>query len=264
MSPKAPDVIALTPHVTAIRVPFADIYTTVFLVKTESGNLLFDTATYDTDITDIILPTLDGLGATGALSHVLLSHPHGDHAGGLGALLAALPHLTVIAGSEELGTQHPKAHLVPMTEGTLLDVLRVVAIPGHTADAIGLFDTRTKTLLSGDGLQLFGIYGSGVWGANIRYPKAHLAALDRLREMEIDAIYPAHDYHPLGSAYVGKDAIRQALDACARPLYLIRDMIRENADVSDEALAAAYNAMGDPPTVGAHVFAAVRRELCAE
>ena len=262
MSPKAPDVIALTPHITAIRVPFADIYTTVFLVKTEAGNLLFDTATYETDVTEIILPTLDGLGATATLSHVLLSHPHGDHAGGLGALLARLPHLTVIAGSEALGAEHPHANLIPMTEGVLLDTLRVIAIPGHTADAIGLLDTRTRTLLSGDGLQLFGIYGSGVWGANIRYPKAHLAALDRLGEMAIDAIYPAHNYHPCGDAYVGKEAIGKALDACRAPLFLIRDMIRENEDVSDEAIAAAYHAMGNPPTVGAHVFAAVRRELC--
>lgn len=257
-------VISLTPHVTAIRVPFADIYTTVFLVRTEAGNLLFDTATYDTDITEIILPALEALGGLTALSHVFISHPHGDHAGGLGALLTALPHLTVIAGSEELKAKHPNATVIPMREGTLLGALRVLPIPGHTADSIALLDTRTGTLLSGDGLQLHGIYGSGVWGANIRYPGAHLAALDRLAEEEICAIYPAHDYHPCGNAYVGKTAIGAALDACRAPLFLIRDMIRENKDTSDEALAAAYNAMGNPPTVGAHVVAAVRRELCAE
>lgn len=257
-------VISLTPHVTAIRVPFADIYTTVFLVKTEAGSLLFDTATYDTDVTEIILPTLEALGGLPTLTHVFISHPHGDHAGGLGALLTALPHLTVIAGSEELKAKHPNARITPMTEGTLLGALRVLPLPGHTADSIALLDTRTGTLLSGDGLQLHGIYGSGVWGANIRYPGAHLAALDRLACEDIDAIYPAHDYHPCGDAYIGKTAIRAALDACRAPLFRIRDMIKENPNASDKALAAAYNAAGNPPTVGAHVFAAVRRELCTE
>ena len=253
----------VTEHITRIRVPFYDIFTTVFLVKTPAGNLLFDTATYDSDITDIILPALTELGVTAdTLSYVLLSHPHRDHAGGVPALLAANPALTVVAGSEAIRGTYTVPHLLTRTDGDmLLDCLRVVAIPGHTPDSIGILDTRTKTLLSGDGLQLWGIYGSGEWGANIRYPADHIQALDRIRALDIDVIHPAHNYHPLGDVYEGREQILRALDACAAPLYLIRDMIRENPDVSDEDLTRAYNAMGDPPTLGAHVFAAVRRDL---
>ena len=252
----------ITEHITRIRVPFYDIFTTVFLVKTDEGNLLFDTATYDSDVTDIILPALASLGVTPSeLSSVFLSHPHRDHAGGVPALLTANPAVTVYAGSEAVRETTAVPNLVTVADGdSLLGCLQVVAIPGHTKDSVGLLDTRTKTLLSGDGLQLYGIYGSGEWGANIRYPKEHIDALARIRDLTIDVIHPAHNYHPLGDVYEGREQILRALDACAAPLYLIRDMIRDNEDVSDEALTHAYNAKG-APTIGKHVVSAVRREL---
>ena len=252
----------LTPHITRIFVPFLDIYTSVFLVKTSEGALLFDTATYDSDMTEIILPALGELGVPPeALTRVFISHPHRDHAGGLAALLARRPEIEVIAGSTALAETHTGARITVMGDGeTLLGVLRVVSIPGHTADAIALLDTRTGTLLSGDCLQLFGIFGSGHWGANITLPAAHFEALDRLAHLPLTAIYPAHDYHPEGNAYVGAEAIRRALCACREPLLLIRDRIAAAPTRTDCELADEYN-RGNLPTVGRHVFAAVRREL---
>jgi len=256
------DLTQLTPDITRIRVPFADITTSVFLVKTEQGHLLFDTATEPADVTERILPALSSLGVTSdSLTHVFLSHPHGDHAGGLPTLLAACPHLTVVAGSDALRSVCADAHYtVARDNDTLLDVLRVIALPGHTADSVALLDTRTNTLLSGDGLQLYGIFGAGWWGANIPCPRAHLAALDRLAEMDLDVIYPAHAYHPLTDAYVGREEIQKALALCREPLYLIRDRILAKPDATDEELCEDYHQQ-NLPKVGAHVFAAVRREL---
>ena len=252
----------ITQDITRIRVPFFDIFTTVFLVKTEKGNLLFDTATYDTDITEIIFPALRSIGVSpDSLTHIFISHPHRDHAGGIPAILAALPHVTVVAGSEALREEYPDMHLQVAKEGdTLLDCLMTVSLPGHTPDAIALYDTRTKTLLSGDCLQLCGIYGSGDWGANITFPTAHLAALDRLALMDIAVIHPAHNYHPEGDVYTGKEGISRAISACREPLFLIRDMIKENPALTDEELTAKYNQKG-LPTLGARVVTAVRREL---
>ena len=90
----------ITPHIAELRIPFSDVFTKVFLVKTPSGNLLFDTATYPTDVRDIILPALAAEGIfPAALSCVFISHTHCDHAGGLCELLAHCPDITVIAGS---------------------------------------------------------------------------------------------------------------------------------------------------------------------
>ena len=252
----------ITEHITRIRVPFEDIFTTVFLVKTPKGNLLFDTATYDTDITEIIFPALEAIGVPPAsLTHVFVSHPHRDHAGGLPALLAHYPEITVVAGSDALLEGNPTAHLCVAKDGdVLLDCLRVIAIPGHTFDAIALLDTRTKTLLSGDCLQLYGIFGSGTWGANIGFPKEHLAALDRLATCDITAIHPAHNYHPVGDAYTTKETIALAINACREPLFKVREMILANPHMTDDELVSLYNEQ-PLPRVGARVFIATRKEI---
>ena len=252
----------LTPDVFRMRVPFLDIFTSVFLVKTEAGAVLFDTATYPTDITELVLPCLAEHGVRGEeITHVMVSHPHRDHSGGLEAFLTLYPDVTVVAGSNALLKTHKGARLSVMRDGdVLLDDLRVVAIPGHTTDAIALWDTRSDILLSGDGLQLYGIYGSGTWGANIPFPAAHFSALARLAKLPLTAIYAAHDYHPLGDAYLGTEGIGRAIEACREPLLLARDMILESPEADDSTLAVAYNKKG-LPTIGSHVFTAVRRDL---
>lgn len=245
-----------------IIIPFLDIDTAVFLVRLGEEYLLFDTATYDTDMTELLFPCLSELGIPEeALTTVFISHPHRDHAGGLGAVLARYPTITVLAGGRALLDTHKAARLSLVRDGDRIGgVLRVVALPGHTADAVALLDTRTGILLSGDGLQLSGIFGSGWWGANITLPRAHKEALDRLSALPITAIYPAHDYHPEGRAYIGREAIARAIAACHAPLDKIREMILAAPGADDKAIAAAYNQ--EPlPTLGWPVVAAVRREL---
>ena len=47
-----------------MTVPYKDIYTTVYLIKTKVGNLLFDIASYDEDISDYIEPFLEEVGVS--------------------------------------------------------------------------------------------------------------------------------------------------------------------------------------------------------
>ena len=119
---------------------------------------------------------------------------------------------------------------------------------------------RTKTLISGDSLQLYGIFGSGTWAANISYPRMHMDAVEKLRKMDIETILTAHDYHPYGHRYEGKAAVSAALDAALAPLLYIRQLITENPGASDEDVAALYNKQ-DLPTLGAHVVTALRKML---
>lgn len=253
---------ALTPHITRLTVPFLDIYTTIFIVKTEQGAVVFDTATYPEDMDTYLVPALEklGIGAEG-LKYVVISHNHRDHAGGLARFAEIFPGAAVAAGSSACGERIPGREVTVLQEGdTLLDVLQVVALPGHTADCIGLLDTRTGTLLSGDGLQLFGIYGSGPWGANISYIKEHLALGSTLPEKKIGTIAASHDYHPCGWKAEG-DAVGPYIAECAVALRNVADFARANPDDSNEELAARYNASSGLPTVGAHVFAAVRKAM---
>lgn len=254
---------AVTPDIHRLVIPFLDIYTTVFLIETPDGALLFDTATYPEDADNYILPALRQLGISRDTLHcVVVSHNHRDHAGSLPRIHQEFPEAFLLTGSAKLREQYPDANFLSAEDGTkVLNVLEVVTIPGHTGDAIGILDTRTGTLLSGDGLQLFGIYGSGKWGANISYPAAHRFAVEKLRSLPLNTIAASHDYHPCGYIARGKAEINAYLGACTEALDRIRDVILRHPEQDDETLAAEYNRNSGLPTVAAHVFAAMRKTI---
>lgn len=119
----------------------------------------------------------------------------------------------------------------------------------------------TGTLLSGDCLQMYGLFGSGKWGANISMPLEYLAAIEKLRTMDLKTLAASHDYHPYGYLAQGEKEIGRYLNACVDALHGIKKRICENPSLSDEELAELYNSSGNLPTVGAHVFAAIREDM---
>ena len=137
----------------------------------------------------------------------------------------------------------------------------MVEIPGHTADAVGLLDTRPGTLLTGDGLQVFGIYGSGNWGANIGLPMEHLAALERIRALAPAAIYASHDYYPCGNRACTPADVARYTYLCAAALHHIRGFIAAHPELDNAALSALYNETTGLPKVGSHVFGGMRRAM---
>lgn len=247
-------------HIHRLTIPYKDIYTTVYIIRTDAGALLFDTATYDSDVTNVILPALAEVGVTGdMLKYVFISHKHSDHAGGLAALTERFPEVCVVSRSPALQAAYEgRRFCLPEDGEILMDVLQVVTIPGHTADSAALLDQRTQTLIVGDCLQLYGIYGSGNWGANISYPAEHAAAIGKLRGMDIQCVLSAHEYHPCGYRYDGKEAIGAALDACIEALIRIKERIAQHPELDDAQICAKYNEQTGLPTIGKHVVAALR------
>ena len=244
-------------HIARLTLPYQDIYTTVYIIKTDEGTLLFDAASFDNDVPQYIAPALEELGVTD-LKYIFISHNHRDHAGALAPLTELFPAASIVSRCPKLKEKfahHPV--IVPEDGDRLLDVLQVVTIPGHTQDAAAILDTRTNTLISGDCLQLYGIFGSGKWAANITLIPEHLAALDKLRSMKIDRILTAHDYHPFGYSYDDSATIASALDACVAPLKKVKELIAQNPLATDEEIADLYNCPA-LPTLGAHVVTAVR------
>ncbi len=243
-----------------ITTPYKDIFTTVYLLIAEKDAILFDAASFDEDIDEVIAPALDELGVTP--QYVFISHNHRDHAGGLARFAARYPETIIVSRSSALQEKYEGHPFLFPEEGTvLLDTYRVIPIVGHTQDSAALLDMRTNTLITGDCLQLWGICGAEDWAANINFPTEHWRVLEKLGKMPLSAIYTAHDYYPLGYFAVGKEQIARYLAACREPLLRIKELILANPEADDAVVRALYNAQEGIPTVREAVVKAVRKSI---
>ncbi|MBQ9806743.1 MAG: MBL fold metallo-hydrolase [Clostridia bacterium] len=195
-----------------LLIPFEDLTTTVYIVKSDFGAAIIDSATYPSDVDGYILPALDALCLEhNEIKYLLLTHEHGDHAGGVGRLSERFPKAPVRASFD-----HALQKEVPLSDGeVLLDRLQVISLPGHTKNSVGYLDIPTKTLLSGDCLQLRGI---GKYRNGVRYPELYIQSIEKLKHKEIDRIIAAHEYDPLGSVAEGKCEVGAYLEKCLEVL----------------------------------------------
>ena len=253
----------ITGSIYRITTTYKDIFTTVYLLIAPNGVILFDAASFDEDVDQVLVPALEQLGVTAEkLKYVFISHNHRDHAGGLSRFAARYPETTIVSRSpvlQEKYAGHP--FLFPEEGEMLLDTYRVIPIVGHTADSAALLDTRTNTLITGDCLQLYGICGSEDWASNINFPAEHWQALDRLEKMPIAAVYTAHDYYPHGYFAVGEAEVARYITACREPLLRIKELIVAHPEADDAAVRALYNTTEGIPTVREAVVRAVRKSV---
>jgi len=257
------EITRINEHICRTTVPYKDIFTTLYTIRTPEGVVLFDAASFDNDARDYIIPFLKKVGvAPEELKYVFISHNHTDHAGGLAGLLEFFPNVTVLSRSRKLAEQYPQTDVRSMEDGEpIMGVLQVVTIPGHTKDCSAILDTRTKTLVSGDCLQSYGIRGSGTWAANIPHPAEHVLAVEKVSKLDIEQIVTAHNYDPQGYRSIGKEAVAANLEACIEPLRRMQKLIREFPELDDEALQAKYNYDPELPKIKHQVIGAMRKAM---
>lgn len=202
------NLVTIAPGLYRIQVPFEAIYTTVYVVKYPTGVALIDSGDMGSDIDDYVLPALIQLGIhTKDVQYLLLTHDHGDHAGGIQRLSECFPDAAIKA---PFHLSLP--HFAPLTDGELLlNGLQVLFLPGHNAHSVGYFDVATKTLLSGDCLQLSGVdkYRGGVGE-----PSLYEKSIEKLLGMDILRIAAAHEYDPYGALAEGHMEVERYLRYC--------------------------------------------------
>ncbi len=182
-----------------LRIPFDTVETSVFLIEADEKRILVDSATTSEDVNGYIVPALCERGySLRDIDMLVLTHRHGDHAGGCGRITELAPNIKVVTDVRELATN-----------------ISTYAMPGHTEDCIGVMDVRTHTLISGDGLQ-----GAGVdkYRCYTKNPEAYLETIKKIENDErIENILFSHAYEPWNSyRAIGREAVNFCLSECKK------------------------------------------------
>ena len=161
-----------------LKVPFEDLYTSVFLIANKQSYALVDCATYDSDVEEYILPALAEFGLRICdIKYLILTHNHGDHTGGLKRIKELMPKIEIVQKEEKL-----------------FERVYTYSLAGHTKDCIGVLDERTGTLISGDGLQGVGI---GKYRCFLECKEEYLKTIEKIREdKRIKNVLFSHAYEP--------------------------------------------------------------------
>jgi glyoxylase-like metal-dependent hydrolase (beta-lactamase superfamily II) len=125
-----------------------------------------------------------------AVRHVILTHQHDDHAGGI-ADVAPQVNAVLYAGQADLAAITSPKPLKPVGDGDEVFGLQIIGTPGHTAGHICVFDPSTGTLVAGDALNNSG----QLTGANPQYTADMKAAAESVRKLaglEVTTILPGH------------------------------------------------------------------------
>ena len=188
----------ITNEIYRLKVPFENLYTSVFLIKTPQGNALVDCATYDSDVDEYIIPALNELGwCLGDIKYLILTHKHGDHAGGVKRVLELAPSIEIVQKERSI----------------LLNGIIIYALKGHTLDCIGVFDEKSGTLISGDGLQGAGV---GKYRCSLENQEEYLQTIKTIQaDKRIKNILFSHSYEPwYKDCACGREEVECCLEDC--------------------------------------------------
>ncbi|WP_127506605.1 MBL fold metallo-hydrolase [Actinoplanes solisilvae] len=136
-----------------------------------------------------------GLAAAGssfaAVRHVILTHKHDDHAGGLGSVEPLTPNAKIYTGAADVPEIVAAKELVPLKDGDEVFSLQVIHTPGHTPGHIAIFDPASGTLLPGDALR----NANGLSGPDSQYSENMTQAAESVKKMatlDVKTILPGH------------------------------------------------------------------------
>lgn len=137
-------------------------------------------------------PILEALEATGwHLSHILVTHSHHDHIGGIGQLRAAFAPLVIAPEKAKAAVPNADRYV---SEGDVVKVggmtCEVMELPGHCRDHVGYYFAKERAAFVGD--VLFALGCGRVFDGDYA---AMWASLQRLMALPDETdVYFGHEY----------------------------------------------------------------------
>jgi glyoxylase-like metal-dependent hydrolase (beta-lactamase superfamily II)/8-oxo-dGTP pyrophosphatase MutT (NUDIX family) len=165
---------------------------------------------------------------------ILITHRHEDHVGGVAALVEKYGCPVRAFGNAPAGG----VAVEPMGDGDQIAVgggsLRALHTPGHASDHLCFLLEKTKSLFAGDNILGQGTAVIAPPDGNMR---DYMRTLERLRELDLERIYPGH-FRPLdGGLAVVEEYIAHREERKSRVLSALGD---DGASI-DEIVARAYS-----------------------
>lgn len=136
-------------HVANASVQFTHQGTNTYIIGTGQRRLIIDTGGGEPSWAEIIASTFTSMNIS--LSHVLLTHWHGDHTGGVPSLLRLYPHLI-----DSIHKNEPDQGQQSITDGQTFSVdgatVRAIHVPGHSKDHMCFILEEENAMFTGDNI----------------------------------------------------------------------------------------------------------------
>ncbi len=193
-----------------LKIPFQNIYTSVFAFACKDGYILLDSGNNAEEVEKMISPALQKAGLLPCL--FVCSHLHSDHCGGVEQLLKEYPHIKVGLFAEN--APYPNERVIRFRDGELLyGRYGILNLKGHTDDCLAIWDEKENVLFSCDCLQAKGV---GRYPTFYEDKEKYLKTIERVRALDLSCIIASHAYEPYGGTHVGDQEIKRFLDICVR------------------------------------------------
>ena len=225
--------IEIYDNIYRLSVPFANVLTSVFAVVVDGNCIIIDSATTERDVDTYILPAIRE--AKFNVKKILASHEHADHAGGLPYLAPHFPDAEVCMFDQNTAD---KVGGRLLSDGEVFyDCIKVLHLPGHSSDSLGILDTRTGVLLTFDSLQLFGV---GKWVTSVYSTEVYKNSIDKIRSHNVLHIAAAHDYAPLGYFADTQKEIDEYLNMCLVAPDFVKNFLDNGGQRDAKTVANEY------------------------
>jgi glyoxylase-like metal-dependent hydrolase (beta-lactamase superfamily II) len=136
-----------------------------------------------------------GLKAAGlswpSVKHVILTHQHQDHAGGLAEIVPQIS-ATLYAGTDDVAAIDAAGKQIqPVKDGDDVFGLQMIGTPGHTLGHVSIFEPATGVLVAGDALRNQNVLEGSAPQYTADAAQA-AASVKKLAGLDVRAILPGH------------------------------------------------------------------------